>query len=193
MTSDEFDGVPLTPSHLLYGRRIQLVPDAQPKTDKDFNSREFITRRMRYIAVLLGHFWKRFNREYLLSLHEFHNLAIKGCSFDVISKGSVVSVEEDNQLRGGWKLGKIEEVHTRNDGKVRGCKVKVITNTGKPSFINRPINRLYPLEVFESNSKSNTEHFDVKPKENVRVSRIRNAALNAAGLIRRLKDEEDDS
>ena len=62
MTSDKFDGVPLTPSHLLYGRRIQSLPDAQPKTDKDFNSREFITRRMRYVAVLLGHFWKRFNK-----------------------------------------------------------------------------------------------------------------------------------
>ena len=64
MTCDEFDGVPLTPSHLLYGRRIQSLPDAQPKIDKDFNSREFITRRMRYVAVLLGHFWKRFNKEY---------------------------------------------------------------------------------------------------------------------------------
>ena len=117
MTSDEFDGVPLTPSHLLYGRRIQSLPDAQPKTDKDFNFRELIIRRMRYVAVLLGHFWKRFNKEYLLSLREFHNLAIKGCSFDVISKGSVVSVKEDNQPRGSWKLGKIEEVHTGNNGK----------------------------------------------------------------------------
>ena len=142
--------------------------------------------------MLPGHFWKRFNKEYLLSLREFHNLAIKGCSFDVISKGTVVSVQEDNQPRGSWKLGKIEEVYTGNDGKVRGSKVKVITNTGKPSFINRPINCLYPLEVVESNSKSNIEHFDVKPKENVRVRPIRNAALNA-DLIRRLRDEEDNS
>ena len=36
MTSDEFDGIPLTLSHLLYGRRIQSLPDVQPKTDKDF-------------------------------------------------------------------------------------------------------------------------------------------------------------
>ena len=98
----------------------------------------------------------------MLSLREFHNLAIKGCSLDV-SKGTVVSAQEDNQPRGSWKLGKIEEVYTGNDGKVRGCKVKVITNTGKPSFINRPINRLYLLEVVESR------------------------------LIRRLRDEEDDS
>ena len=124
----------------------------------------------------------------MLSRREFHNLAIKRCSFDVISKGTVVSVQEDNQPRGSWKLGKIEEVHTGNDGKVRGCKVKVITNAGKPSVINHPINCLYPLEVVESNSKSNIEHFDVKPKEYVRVRPIRNAALNA-DLIRRLRDE----
>ena len=142
--------------------------------------------------MLLRHFWKRFNKEYLLSLHKFHNLAIKGCSFDVISEGTVVSVQEDNQLRGSWKLGKTEEVHTGSDGKVRGCKVKVITNTGEPSFINHPVNRLYPLEVVESNSRSNTEYSDVKPKEYVRVRPIRNAALDA-DLIRRLRDEEDDS
>ena len=105
MTSDEFDAVPLTPSHLLYGRRIQSLPDAQPKTDKDFNSSEFITRRMRYVAVLIGHFWKRFNKYHLLFLLEFHNLTIKGCSFDLISKGTVLSVQEDTQPRGSWKLG----------------------------------------------------------------------------------------
>ena len=58
MTSDESDAFLLTPSHLLYGRRIQSLPDAEPKTDKDFNSKEFIARRMRYVAVLLEHFWK---------------------------------------------------------------------------------------------------------------------------------------
>ena len=64
----------------------------------------------------------------------------------------------------------------------------MITNTGKPSFINHPINRLYPSEVVESNSRSNIEHSDVKPKENVRVRPIRNVALNA-DLIRILRDE----
>ena len=142
--------------------------------------------------MLLEHFWKRFNKEYLLSIRESHNLAIKGCSSDVISKGTVVSVQEDNQPRSSWKLGKIEEVYTRNDAKVRGCKVKVIANTGKPIFFNRPINRLYTLEVIESNSRSKIEYSDVKPRKNVRVRPIRNAALNA-DLIRRPRDEEDDS
>ena len=64
-----------------------------------------------------------------------------------------------------------------------------IKNNG-PS-LNHPISRLYPLEVAESNSESNIEHFDVKPKENIRVQPIRNAALNA-DLIRRLRNEEDD-
>ena len=125
----------------------------------------------------------------MLSLHEFHSLAIKGCSFDIICKGTVVSVQEENLWRGSWKLGKIEEVHAGNDGKVRGCKVKVITNTGTLSFVNHPINHLYLLEVVESDSRSNTEHSDFKPKEH---RPIRNAALNA-DLIRRLRDEEDGS
>ena len=89
-------------------------------------------------------------------------------------------------------LVKIEEVHAGNDGKVRGWMVKVITNTGKPSFINRPINHLYLLEVVESDSRSNIEHSNIKPKENVRVRTIRNAALNT-DLIRKLRDEKDDS
>ena len=120
----------------------------------------------------------------MLSHREFHKLAIKGCLLGVISEETVVLVEENNQPRGSWNLGKTEEIHTGNDGKVRGCKVKVITNTGKPSFINHQINRLYALEVIECNSRSYIEYSDVKPKENVRVRPIRNAALNA-GLIRR--------
>ena len=77
---------------------------------------------MKYVAMLLGHCWKQFNKEYLLSRREFHSLAIKGCSFDVISKRPVVSVQEDNQPRGCWKRGKIEEVYTGNNGKVRRCR-----------------------------------------------------------------------
>ena len=40
MTLDEFDAVPLAPSHLFYGMRIQSLPNAKPKTGEDFNSRE---------------------------------------------------------------------------------------------------------------------------------------------------------
>ena len=75
---------------------------------------------------------------------------------------------------------------------MRGCKAKGITNTGKPSFINHPINHIYPLEAAEINPKSNIEHSDVKPKESVRVRPFCNAAFNA-DLILRLRDEQDDS
>ena len=40
-------------------------------------------------------------------------------------------------------MGKIESVMEGRDGKIRRATIKVITR-GKPTFLNRPLTRLYP-------------------------------------------------
>ena len=52
-----------------------------------------------------------------------------------------------------WKIGKVEEVIWGRNGVVQGAKVRVITK-GKPVVINRPVQKLYPLEVKEQTLKS---------------------------------------
>ena len=98
----------LTPSHLLTGSRLLSIPDdhvAEEIDDEDEHNA--LTRRERYLAKLLGHFWKRWQKEYLLNLRESHNLAVKKNKLPRICVGDVVSVEdEDRKLpRSQWRLG----------------------------------------------------------------------------------------
>ena len=48
---------PLTPSHLVFGRRLVSLPDKTELSD-DEESASKLQRRARYLSKLLEHFWK---------------------------------------------------------------------------------------------------------------------------------------
>ena len=48
--------------------------------------------------------------------------------------------------RCSWKLAIVEELVVGKDKEVRGAKVKV-AGKGRPVYLNRPIQKLFPLEV----------------------------------------------
>ena len=43
-------------------------------------------------------------------------------------------------------MGKVEHLMTENDGVVRGASVLIISK-GKQEYLNRPLTKLYPLEI----------------------------------------------
>ena len=59
---------PLTPSHLLTGRRLLFIPDESIDAEEESRDVEILTRRQRYVTLLLSHFWSRWKREYVLEL-----------------------------------------------------------------------------------------------------------------------------
>ena len=64
---------PLTPSHLLAGRRILNLSDNlsyyELDGDEDFEvSSSAVHRRAKHLNGVLNHFWKRWSKEYLLEL-----------------------------------------------------------------------------------------------------------------------------
>lgn len=89
----------LTPSHLIYGRGIQSLPEVREEEDEYGEGREAYARRYKYLGKKLHHFWRRWQREYLLALRERHEgrTASKGRS---AKEGDVVIVHEDGVKRG---------------------------------------------------------------------------------------------
>jgi len=63
-----------------------------------------------------------------------------------IAVGDVVIVHDENRPRGLWKLGQVQQLLPSTDGQIRGVVVKVSSGDGH-TFLRRPIQRLYPLEV----------------------------------------------
>jgi len=53
-------------------------------------------------------------------------------------------------------MGIVEETIIGRDGVVRGAKVRV-TGTGKPEHLNRPLQKLYPLELSVRNESDKRE------------------------------------
>jgi hypothetical protein len=144
---------PLTPSHLLIGRRVLNLPD-HLGSSHDPEGEEFtvnpnqLSERMKRLGGALNHFWKRWRTEYLTELREAHRQSRPSQpTGPSITKGDVVIVHDDNLPRGLWKLGKVEELFPGRDGKIRGAAVKLPSTGRQHSTLNRPIQLLYPLEV----------------------------------------------
>jgi len=72
MSADDLDE-PLTPSHLMVGRRILSLPDNLnyyvPDDDEDFVVNvSVVKKRAKYLNSVLNHFWKRWSKEYFIEL-----------------------------------------------------------------------------------------------------------------------------
>ena len=72
ITSDDLEE-PLTPSHLIIGRTILSLPDDLTylkDIDEEFTvNDETLLQRARHLNNVINHFWKCWNKEYLLELH----------------------------------------------------------------------------------------------------------------------------
>lgn len=134
---------PITPSHLLHGRRITTLPHVTTEDDEiadpNFGDTSQVRYRARVHAVIIKHFWNRWRHEYLTALRETYK--ITGNNKQQVKVGDIVLVHDDS-ARVNWKLAIIESVNKGRDGLIRSANIH--TATGRT---NHPIARLYPLEV----------------------------------------------
>lgn len=141
ISTAQSDLQPLTPSHLVSGRRITVLPHSR---DVDLDpqniiTRENISKRARMQQKLIDDFRCRWRREYLTALREHQR--ISGRNEQTIKVGDIVMVHDEGpRLR--WKLARVEALIQGNDGRVRAANIR--TDGG---ITNRPITKLYPLEV----------------------------------------------
>lgn len=156
---DEISYEPLTPNHLIYGRRLcQLASNLEFNDDLINENATSHTKRFWYLVRKTNHFASRWKKEYLVDLREFHRSKATGEVH--IQEGDVVLVKEDNIKRNQWKMGLIENLIRGKDGIVRGATVRVCSK-GKKEVLNRPLQKLFPLEL------------RMERKENGEVGRMR--------------------
>ncbi|KAL9955907.1 hypothetical protein ACROYT_G037306 [Oculina patagonica] len=139
----------LTPSDLIYGRRVTTTPNSQHfEITSTYDS---LTKRLKHHRHLLGQFTRQWRNEYLTSLreHAIKNARLNGDnSVTGVKVGDIVILKNDSVRRSFWKLAKIEELHPGRDGKVRAVSVKVTgTNSSSIQRLRRPIQHVVPLEV----------------------------------------------
>jgi len=93
---DETDAEMLTPAHLMYGYRFDMIPD-DVKDEEDETS---IQKRHRYLANKRRHYWNRWRSEYLTSLREHHKMKDNKSARTVQVGDVVIVVDESKRPRG---------------------------------------------------------------------------------------------
>ena len=88
-------------------------------------------------------FWKRWTKEYLLELRNFHEVQHPVGKVAKLRLGDVVLIQEDVRPRHLWGRARIQELQKGRDGQVS----TVVHRTSDGRQITRPIQLVIPLEV----------------------------------------------
>lgn len=146
---------PITPSSLCIGRRL-LSPIPKTQDSISATTATELSKRQKHLDLVLKHFCNRWRREYLSELRE-HHLGKKTSQSRVIKKGDVVRVHEDNVPRQRWKLATVQELIHGRDNLARAAVVRLVSK-GARVEIQRPVQKLYPVEVYELHDGGNEEN-----------------------------------
>lgn len=127
---------PLTPNHFILG-----AASSTQTPGRDDENLICMRKQWRVAQSLKNRFWKRWIMEYLPDLTR----RSKGFEeYPPLSVGSLVLICDSLLPRGEWRRGRILEVYTGPDGRVRTALVK--TQNGE---LKRPVNKLAVLDIVE--------------------------------------------
>ena len=100
---------------------------------------------MKYLHTLIQHYRNRWKFEYLIEFREYHRC---GKEEDTrVNAGDIALVEDPALKRNYRKLGKITKLIKGHNERVRAATVKIYNSNSIHQLINRPICKLYPLEI----------------------------------------------
>lgn len=127
----------LTPGHFLIGSALT----SPPEQDIQLVAENRLSRWQR-VEQLRQHFWKRWQREFVVQLQQ--RLKWKTTSSQQIRVGDLVVLQEDNLPPLQWNLGRVQEIHPGSDGLIR-----VVTVKTKSGTLKRAIHKLCVLPINE--------------------------------------------
>ena len=180
---------PLTPSQLVIGKRLLNMPEYTSE-EEDFSNEtpNDARKREQYLSKVMAHYWRRWKREYLVDLREYQRMQWRTRHRPEISKGDVVTIEnENNRNRLLWKLGKVEELIKGRDNVIRGARVRLANG----NFIDRPLQKLFPLELHRGADENETEDSQQVPSQEKPRRKAAELARERIELIDQLEEESD--
>ena len=124
-----------------------------------------LKKYVNYINNLLTHFWNRWISEYVPSLREYQTVYRRTNNIK-LSMGDIVHIHEDRPPRQKWLLGRITELIKGKDNKVRGA---VIFLGRTKRNIERPINKLYPIEFHDEIENNNVNRDTLRPRREAAI------------------------
>ena len=99
----------ITPFHLLHCRKIAAAQEMN-LIRRDVNTGD-LTNRVKYIRLLLNHFWKRFYNEYTVALRERMMYDKTKRSSDKLVIGDVAVIQDNTTIpRSKWKHGQVQNL-----------------------------------------------------------------------------------
>ena len=123
----------ITPGHLMTGRMLMVIPDANVKNVEDVN----VLQRLRHQQALTRQFWESFRRDYLQELQR--RLKWQTPTDLAQLEGKVVVVREESVTKKcHWPMGVVLRAIAGRDGLVRSCEVRLAN--GK--MLRRPVQKL---------------------------------------------------
>ncbi|GFQ83781.1 integrase catalytic domain-containing protein [Trichonephila clavata] len=138
--SDSTGNFPLTPSHFLLGRRLTSLLAVKLSSIDCVVDKKVLIKRFNYRERLLNNFWRQWRKDYLLNLKSVHFVnPTQETEFKI---NDIVLIHDDRLPRSLWKLGKVVEIITGRDKRVRACALKI-----ENSIIKRPVQLLHNLEI----------------------------------------------
>jgi hypothetical protein len=182
---------PLSPSHLVYGRRITTMPNSEHY--EIVSTYKSLTRKAKHHRNLLERFTKQWRNEYLLALRERASIKTRGNRNPDIAVGDIVIIRNDQTKRNFWKLAKVEELLCGEDGVARAAIVRVLReNSDHSQLLRRSIQHLIPIEVRHEGA-TNVDEATNADQEHPRVQVLRptkrpQRTAATTGQLRRLQD-----
>lgn len=145
--ADDQDGISecLSPSHLIYGRRITAMPNSE--SFEVLSTYQSLTRKLKHHRHLLKQFTNQWRKDYLLNLRKNHTMNVKKGGRQVIQRGDVVLLKNDTSNRLFWKVAIVSDLLEGTDCHVRAAIVKVPDSQGGTKLLRRSIKHLYPIKV----------------------------------------------
>jgi len=132
------DGAYLSPNDLLLGRSTKEIPNVL------FSNTSNLHIRHRFTQKIVNAFWKKWTQNFFPSLiiqQKWHTASRN------VKVGDVVIIQDSNQVRGKWKLGRVSCADpSLRDGFVRKIEVQYKNLDAKTyTTIERPVQRVVVL------------------------------------------------